>query len=248
MKDKLQGQRFEYKYIVNEHVALAVRDFVSSYLTLDEFGASRLNYSYPVHSLYLDSPDLILYNKTINGDKNRYKLRIRFYEDKGPIYLEIKRRVNNSILKKRAAIHRDAADLLLAGHFPEPSSLIKTDSQQIEALHSFTTLLNKLHAQPQVHVSYLREAWLASASNNVRVTIDRMVRSEPRKQLWLNKEMINPINLFQNKVVLELKFTDRFPNWFKDLVQVFGIRQGSAAKYVDGVYLMGERGMMNSYI
>ncbi len=92
MADNLQRQRYEHKYIIRENVALALRDFVSSYLELDSFGATQPNKSYPVHSLYLDSPDLRLYQTTINGDKNRYKLRIRFYEDrpKAPVFFEIK--------------------------------------------------------------------------------------------------------------------------------------------------------------
>ena len=67
----MQKQRYEYKYIIREDVALALRDFVSSYLDLDPFGATQPNFSYPVHSLYLDSPGLRLYHTTINGVKNR---------------------------------------------------------------------------------------------------------------------------------------------------------------------------------
>ena len=91
-------------------VALALRDFVSSYLDLDPFGATQPNLSYPVHSLYLDSPGLRLYHTTINGDKNRYKLRIRFYEDrpKTPVYFEVKRRTNNTIAKQRGGVKREA--------------------------------------------------------------------------------------------------------------------------------------------
>ena len=94
----MQKQRYEHKYIVREDAALALRDFVSSYLDLDPFGATQPNLSYPVHSLYFDSPDLHLYHTTINGDKNRYKLRIRFYEDrpKSPVYFEIKRQTTRS--------------------------------------------------------------------------------------------------------------------------------------------------------
>lgn len=248
MKDKLQRQRFEHKYIVEEHIALAIRDFVGSYLTLDEYGATQPNNSYPVHSLYLDSPDLILYKNTINGDKNRFKLRIRFYENEGPVFFEIKRRINNIIIKKRAAVHREAARWILAGHVPESGFLLNANSEQINAIQTFSNHLNRLRAEPQVHVSYLREAWMAGGSSTVRVTMDRRVRSEPQKHLWLSKEMSRPIRVFQDKVVLELKFTDRFPNWFKDLVQVFGLRQGSAAKYVDGVFNMGERGLMTMYV
>src|SRR5213593_2005927 len=79
-EDKMQQQRFELKYIIKEDVARAVRDFVSGYLEIDEYGATLPNFSYPVHSLYLDSDDLHLYRTTINGDKNRFKLRLRFYD------------------------------------------------------------------------------------------------------------------------------------------------------------------------
>jgi hypothetical protein len=70
------------KYIVDETVALAIRDYIRSYLQLDEYGATLPNLSYPIHSLYLDSADLKLYQATINGDKNRFKLRLRYYENR----------------------------------------------------------------------------------------------------------------------------------------------------------------------
>ena len=53
--DKLQASRFEQKYIIGEETALQIREFVRSYLELDENGVGKPNYSYPVHSLYLDS-------------------------------------------------------------------------------------------------------------------------------------------------------------------------------------------------
>ena len=80
--DLMQLQRLELKYQISEEMALAVRDFIGSYLEADEFGATRANFSYPVHSLYLYSPDLATYRHTINGNKNRFKLRIRFYENR----------------------------------------------------------------------------------------------------------------------------------------------------------------------
>src|SRR2546423_2235929 len=92
----LQLQRFELKYVINEQTARAVRDFLAAYLDVDEFGATQPNFSYPVHSLYLDSEALNLYWHTINGNKNRYKLRLRFYDNNptSPVYFEIKRRMN----------------------------------------------------------------------------------------------------------------------------------------------------------
>jgi hypothetical protein len=52
--------------------------------------------------------------------------------------------------------------------------------------------------------------------------------------------MDRPFCVFGKSVVLELKFTGRFPDWFGELVRTFNLHQTSAAKYADGVALMGE--------
>lgn len=248
--DTIQKQRFEHKYVINEKIALEIRDFLSSYLDLDPYGATQPNLSYPVHSLYLDSPGMRTYQDTINGDRNRYKLRIRFYEkaDYLPVYFEIKRRYDNVIAKKRAIVKRSAAKDLVSGFIPGQSGLVDPSAEQLDALLDFTRLTNNLQAGPKVHVSYLREAWIADGSNKIRVTIDRNVRSEPQNFLSFSTSLRNPRPVFGNNIILELKFTNRFPNWFKELVQVFGLRQGGAAKYVDGVTSLGEYQFLRSYV
>jgi hypothetical protein len=242
-EDRLQLQRFELKYIIKEEIALRVRDFVSSYLQIDEYGATRPNLSYSVHSLYLDSDPLSLYWNTINGNKNRYKLRLRFYEDRpgAPVYFEIKRRMNDAMMKQRGGVRRDAVDYILAGHLPEPAHLISSDPRQLAAIQRFSQLMNHLHARPKAHVAYLREAWMSPHNNSVRLTMDRQVFCDPEPTSRLSAQMTNPVLVFGKSVVLELKFTGRFPDWFRELVRVFNLAQCSAAKYVDGVVLLGER-------
>jgi SPX domain protein involved in polyphosphate accumulation len=241
-RDKMQASRFEQKYIITEEVALQIRDFVRSYLELDEHGVGKPNFSYPVHSLYLDSDDLKCYWSTINGDKNRYKLRCRFYAGKpdAPVFFEIKRRMNNCIMKQRGGVRREAVDLLLAGHLPQPDHLVSQDPKQVIALQRFCQLIQDIQAKPKIHIAYYREAYVPHDDNSARLTMDREVRSEPELTARLTPDMQNPILVWGSDVVLELKFTNRFPDWFRELVQVFGLRQCGAAKYVDGVALLGE--------
>jgi hypothetical protein len=241
-KDKLQASRFELKYIIPEETALQIRDYVRSYLELDENGVGKPNYSYPVHSLYLDSDDLKLYWATINGEKNRFKLRIRFYNNnpETPVFFEIKRRMNNCIMKKRGSVRREAVARLLAGHMPEPSFLVSKEAKHMFAVQDFCRLTQEIGAKPKVHIGYYREAYVPHDDNSARLTMDREVRSEPELTPRLNTKMLRPILVWGKDVVLELKFTNRFPEWFRDLVRVFGLRQCGAAKYVDGVALQGE--------
>ena len=113
-QDRMQRQRFELKYLLDEDQAIAVREFLRPYLELDENGIGQPNFSYPVHSLYLDSADLETFWATINGDKNRYKLRLRFYNDdpESPVFFEIKRRMNSCILKQRGGVRKAAVRFL----------------------------------------------------------------------------------------------------------------------------------------
>jgi hypothetical protein len=51
--------------------------------------------------------------------------------------------------------------------------------------------------------------------------------------------MHKPVHSFPGFVVLELKFTNRFPNWFRELVRMANAMQCGAAKYLSGVQLLG---------
>jgi hypothetical protein len=241
-EDKMQLQRRELKYMIREEVALQVREFIRCYLEADEFGAGRPNFSYPVHSLYLDSDTLVLYWNTINGNKNRYKLRLRYYDDRpgSAVFFEIKRRMNDAILKQRGAVRRESVDWILSGQFPEPSLLISSDPRHLAALQRFSQLMIQDHCKPKAHVAYMREAWISSHNNSVRVTMDRQVYCDPDPTTKLSTSLVDPVCVFGKKVVLELKFTGRYPDWFRELVRCFDLMQGPAAKYADGVALMGE--------
>lgn len=240
--DKMQLQRSELKYMIPEELALAVREFVRSYLELDEYGAKRADLSYTIHNLYLDSKVLAIYWGTINGDKNRYKLRLRFYEDNpnAPVFFEIKRRMNDAIIKQRSGIKRPAVEAILAGQLPAPSELISGDPRQLAAIQRFIELMANDRAVPVAHVRYDREAWISVADNSVRVTMDRNVLISPEFVTRFSEQMDDPTSVFGRLVVLELKFTGRFPDWFKEMVRVFNLRQGAASKYADGIARKGE--------
>lgn len=240
--DKLQLQRLELKYHVNEDTALAIREFVRCYLAVDEFGEGQPNLSYPVHSLYLDSDDLRIYWETVGGNMNRYKLRIRYYDDRedSPVFFEIKRRQNMAILKQRGAVHRRAVDLILAGQFPLPEDMLSKDPRQYAAIQRFVELMLANNARPKAHIAYDREAWVSTTDNSVRVTMDRNVQGAPEPTSRLGVDLHNPARPFGKIVILELKFTGRYPNWFSDLVRVFNLKRDHAAKYVDSVMLKGD--------
>jgi len=242
-KHQLQANRFELKYIIDEPRALAIRDYVQSYLVPDEFNPDGGG-GYLVHSLYLDNKALDLCNATVYGHKNRFKLRIRFYRDRpdDPLFFEIKRRMNDAILKQRAVVRRSAVDRLLAGHWPEHGDMISYSPKGYLALRNFCDLRNSLQAGGRAIVSYMREAYVTADSDSVRVTFDREVCGAPfdgrlivtGRHDWQFPQVAGTI--------LELKFTDRFPNWMRQLVRTFGLMRISMPKYVECVHALGPFG------
>src|SRR5204862_2139188 len=139
-----------------------------------------------------------------------------------PVFFEIKRRMNGCILKERGGVRKEAVAWLLAGHLPEPGQLLRPEARHLVAIQRFIKLADRLRARPMAHVAYLREAYMDAVSDNVRITMDRHVRTESRREPLFQTTMANPSEPFGAQVILELKFTNKFPEWLRHLVEHFG--------------------------
>jgi len=53
--------------------------------------------------------------------------------------------------------------------------------------------------------------------------------------------MLDPVFPFGKQLILELKFTDRFPDWFAHLVRHFNLTQTGVPKYCGSVAGAGEQ-------
>jgi hypothetical protein len=242
-ESKMLARRFEYKYIVTEAQAHSIYDFVRCHLDPDQHTVDGFTEGYPVHSLYLDSPDLYTCMATMQGLKNRFKLRVRFYDENPntPVFFEIKRRDNSVILKQRAMVWRRYVNDLLFGASPSVDHLARNDTKNWKALYEFCHLRDLLTARPTAFTSYMRAGYEpAGQDNSIRVTFDRHLRAGKfHGDLSALDEADWPLVNVPG-VVLELKFNDRFPNWMHELTQLFDLRRGSMPKYVECVSLITE--------
>lgn len=241
-QNKLQSSRYEYKYHVTAAQSERIYEFVRFYLQPDQFTPEGYNYGYAVHSLYLDSPDLYTCVATQKGAKNRFKLRVRFYDENPahPVFFEIKRRQTQVILKQRAQVHRQYVDELLHGATPRREHLVRDDLKSWKALYDFCELRDAIDARPAAYTSYLRAGYEPAEGNLVRVTFDRQIRAGRYTGTLSALDVDNWPLVHVPGVVLELKFTDRFPNWMQELTDIFELTRGSMPKYVECVTLLQE--------
>ena len=227
--------RYELKYLIDEPCARQVRDFARSYLRRDPYARPHMRHAYPIYSLYLDDPGMALYRATFQGQMNRFKLRVRYYDANGgsPLFFEIKRRVNDVVLKQRAVVRRDALNRLLAGCAPRADDLCDPeDVASQDVLREFCNLRNALHAEPKMVVYYEREAWVGADDDNLRVTFDRAAGAA-RYDGTLAPATYRDARI--ESVILELKFDDRFPTWMRQLARSCDLYRTKMGKYVQCV-------------
>jgi len=238
---RLQGSRFELKYVIGEACARGIQNFARGHLVADEHADPLRNNSYSVHSLYLDNPELSLCHATMRGLKNRFKLRIRFYDDRpdSPVYFEIKRRVNDAILKERSPVRREAIVPLLAGQWPRREDLAEYSDRHMSALQRFCHLKSLVGAEGRAFVSYVREAYVSPNSDHIRVTFDRNLMGAHYRSAFNLPHMRERCHPNVGGVILELKYTERFPPWLRDMVRMFDLERRSMAKYVVCVRTLG---------
>jgi VTC domain len=237
----MEVYRYERKFVVTESTAEAVRRFVSSYLVLDEHMAGAGPEGYRVCSLYLDTPHLGLYRQSHQGIKNRYKLRIRFYDESsgGPAFLEIKKRTTETVHKLRAVVPKPAAEQLLGGGRLGTSDLLSNGAASHRALAEFCACRDRLNADGVAFVDYHREAWVSKSAEGVRVTFDRNVVGHRFQHGAGLAPPADQSPAVTKGVVLELKYNGRAPRWMHDLVTAFSLQRLSFPKYVYCVDALG---------
>ena len=244
--------RFELKYVIEDARAVAIADFVSSYLQPSAHNDYSPVRGHPVISLYMDSPDYFFFRQAYTGHKNRMKLRIRFYDDEWqrPAFLEVKRRVSEVICKDRAMISREGVRQILTEGWPNRPyfsdwTQLSHGKRRQDVSDDFWRFANTVRAQGAIYVSYIREIWEAPNDEELRVTFDREVhgsrydgsgRLEVPKRGW--RPFLPPYlaPLPKDGVILELKFDNRAPNWMFDLVRIFNLRQTPVCKYSACIY------------
>jgi len=244
--------RFELKYVIEEARAVAIAEFVSSFLTASPHNGNGPIRGHPVVSLYMDSPDFFFFRQSFTGHRNRMKLRIRIYDNewKRPAFLEIKRRVAEVICKERAMISREGVrQILSAGwprqpYFADCNQLVQGKRHQ-DVSEDFWYFANTVKACGAVYVSYYREIWEATNDDELRVTFDRYVhgsRYDGSGRLQVPKRGWRPYlppyldHFPKDGVILELKFDNRAPLWMFDLVKLFNLRQTPVCKYSACIY------------
>jgi hypothetical protein len=242
LHERAVQSRYEVKYLISESKAAAITQLIKPYVRIDHYCRLQPTGSYPIASLYLDTEDLQLCQQSMQGHKNRFKLRIRSYSDEPdyPCFFEIKRRLNNVIIKSRSKVMPCSAAPLISGTFRIPQS--SNGKQQV--IEQFLFYMTGINAKPVVRTRYKRQAFEGILDNTIRITFDRDISCNVTSNHDLGINGQGWCKLRLNGVVLEIKFTGRYPIWVGQMVKYFNLRQQSISKYVHSVKQASLLGML----
>lgn len=214
--------RHEYKHEINTSDYLILRRRLQTVLQRD--GNSGTRGEYLVRSLYFDTPGDRALREKIDGVNDREKFRIRYYNaNPGFIRLEKKSKHNGLCYKTTACIDARAAQAIISGDL----QWMKTEGDPL-LIELYAKMTGQL-LRPRVVVDYIREPFVYR-SGNVRITLDRDIRTALRVTRFLDKGLVT-VPVGDAKALLEVKYDAFLPRFIGDILQVENRRATAFSKY-----------------
>ena len=230
------GNRFEFKYRLDPAKAHAMECFIQQVgLIPDEY--SEKHGSYLVNSYYFDTPTLGDYREKDASILTRKKMRARTYanmwnENPEHIWLEIKKKNNMYIKKTRVEIDAKSMTMLKEGQTQSLGSHLQHTDQERAILDEFLYHYRRQLYRPSVIIKYQRSAYMTRFTEPVRVTFDKNIEA-CGTTFEREERMMRDIS--RGKIIMEVKFAQKLPWWFSDLLSRFDIRRDDFSKYRNAI-------------
>jgi len=235
MRSSEAPARYEIKFYIRPEMVSKIREYASAYLVPDPHARKSGNNSYTVRSIYFDSTDLEFYYDRQDGLKIRKKLRIRTYNTSNDdlLFLEIKRRFSNVIVKERARLsYRKIQEMMVE---PAHQEWFHESRDRQVVLGKFCYNLLQKSLRSTILIVYDREPYIDKDNNTIRLTIDSNIRIQNFPVL---DDIFKDENLFPLSIpnpILELKFNDIMPKWMRSMVFDYELLSHSISKYCMGI-------------
>lgn len=210
-------KRYELKYLLNSEQLQFFMDHIIQYMKVDKYGLTS------IASIYFDTPDYRLINKSIEKPKYKEKLRLRGYgivTSNKPTFLEVKRKCESIVYKRRIALsEKDAFALITSKEAKEKTQI----SRELEAfMETYKTL------EPKYMIIYDRLAYYQDNSD-LRITIDMNPRYRTY-DLNLHTSMDGTPLIENGGAILEVKVQHSVPLWLSAILSEGKIYQTSFSK------------------
>ena len=213
-------KRYESKYLLTCEEKDLLLEAMKDHMEIDEYGKTI------IRNIYYDTPDMRLIRNSLDRPVYKEKLRVRSYSkvsDSDPVFIEIKKKYEGIVYKRRIAVPEHQATDWLSGEADKPF-----DSQianEIEYMRRFYRDL-----RPACFLSYEREAYKELGGGNLRITTDHNILART-DGMSLRREVGGTAVLGRELTLLEIKTADAYPMWLVRFLGDNRIRRTSFSKY-----------------
>ena len=193
---------------------------MAPYKKLDKYGRTTLR------NIYYDTDSFRLSRHSIEKPAYKEKLRIRSYgkaEPYSPVFVELKKKYDSVVYKRRMAMAETEAMNWVAGNMP-----CLRENQIVDEIDYFLDYYKTLH--PVVFLSYEREAFFAKDGGDFRVTFDENILCR-QEELSLEADIWGTSLLEEGLVLMELKCSGSIPLWMTQILSGEHIYKTSFSKY-----------------
>lgn len=226
--------RIELKYLIDHHQRAELLRCLQARVQASPHTDHHA--TYPILSLYFDTPSMLFYDEKVDGEMLRTKVRLRGYGTRldrlSPLFLEIKRKVDSRILKYRRRFAHYSPDL------ERPESWQLDQDPQAAQL---ALALHQYRLRPAVQILYQRETYECEAVPSLRIAFDSQLYALNPGQRWERRMMDDPRYrcLGDTQFIFEIKSDGRLPAWIHQAIQGAELTQRAISKYVIGAERLG---------
>ncbi len=209
---------FELKFLLPEAVAQEVESWARGNLAFDTNADPDAGHSYLTTTLYLDTPNWDVLQRS-TGFRRR-KFRLRRYGAEQTIFAECKTRHGDQVRKRR--------DEVAPG---ELTRYLETVGDEANDAAWFPHQVASNLLRPACRISYRRTAFMSQgASGALRLTLDRQVRGELESE-WRTDTVVGAGDVLPGEVICEFKFRESLPVLFKEVIADLKLELSSCSKY-----------------
>lgn len=211
-------QRYEKKYVVRKEQYEQLVKLMEPYMELDEYGR------HTICNIYYDTQSYELIRTSLEKPAYKEKLRLRSYgipTDESQVFLELKKKVQGIVYKRRIAMPYREVEPFLLGKEPE----VKT---QIHKEISY--FMKQYDPSAKVVIAYDRMAYVQKDNPDIRITFDFAIRAR-QDHLDLRFGDVGAMLLKEEEVLMEVKVPNSLPLWLCNVFACVGVFPTSYSKY-----------------
>ena len=210
-------QRYELKFMLTKAQYEIIMAAISPYMAPDHYGHTN------IRNIYYDTDSWRLIRHSIEKPVYKEKLRLRSYGiTDGPIYVELKKKYQSTVYKRRLSMPEATAKEWLTG------GVCPQDSQIGKEIHYFRDFYQSL--RPRMFLSYDRVAWYAKDGSDLRVTFDDTLQYRTEDLNLASDSPCIPI-IGDDQILMEIKTSGGIPLWLTGVLSQHKIYKTSFSKY-----------------